>query len=152
MLIKETKTALGETNSRTRGNSTPRRTLLAETATGCEGDGVHAQDCLRRSRGCGHSRVLGACTQPVAAGRGRRAVGDRQGRSRRCTAAGRRLLGTAVALYGSQLPARYAQPARVVPRSQVRADAHFFAPAAGGCRLALTRTRICSLPWYSPAG
>src|ERR1700682_6034037 len=109
MLIKGTKVALEETNNRTRGNSKAARTLTARDGEGLRtGDGVHAQDSLRHSGGCDHCRVLGARAQPVASGGGRRAVGDRKVRSRRCAAAGRRLLGTAVALYGSQLPARYA--------------------------------------------
>src|SRR5579862_7228684 len=158
MVIKETKIALDETNSRTRGNpnaapnvSWHRRQRVAN------GDGVHAQDSLRHSRGRDHCRVPGSRAQPVASGRGRRAVGDRKIRSRRCAAAGRRLLGTAVALYGGLLPARYAQSPRGRPRSPLRAD-EYAAPAAGqaanrvsGC-LALARTRILQFAVVLPGG
>ena len=167
MVIKETKVGLAETNSRTRGNSNAapdvdrhRRQRVANRGRCPCSETVYAI-----SRGCDHCRVLRFRAQPVAPGRGWCAVGDRQGRSRRCAAAGRRLLGTAVALYGSQLPARYAQPAGHGPRSALCVDgrARRATPARGqasgrrecgqaGGRLALAHTRICSLPWYSPAG
>jgi hypothetical protein len=166
MVIKETKVGLAETNSRTRGNSNAAPDVIGTDGKGLRtGDGVYAQSCLRHHRGCDHCRVLRFRAQPVASGRGWCAVGERQGRSRRCAAAGRRLLGAAVALYGSQLPARYAQPAGHGPRSALCVDgrARRATPARGqasgrrecgqaGGRLALAHTRICSLPWYSPSG
>src|SRR5580704_18719534 len=166
MLIKETKIASDETNSRARGQPKRRADVSAVDGEGLQtGDGCHAENILRHSRGCDHSRVPGVRAQPVATGRGRCAVGDRQGRSRRCAADRRRLFGTAVALYGSLLPARYAQPDGHGPRSALCVDGHARRAAAArgqvrgrresgqaGGRLALAHTRICSLPWYSPAG
>src|ERR1700728_1185158 len=144
MLIKETKIASGETN--TRAEVQPKRRADVDVGRRqrvANGDGHHAENLLRHYRGCDHRRVFGVCAQFNAAGRGRRAVGNRKGRSRRYAAAGRRLLGTAVALYGSLLPARYAQSGGSGPRSQVRSDEPF-APPAGyiGCRLALARTPL----------
>src|ERR1700734_4076136 len=166
MLIKETKIASDDTNTRARGQPKRRVDVSAVDGEGLQtGDGCHAENILRHSRGCDHSRVFGVRAQSNATSRGRCAVGDRQGRSRRCAAPGRRLPGEAVALYGSQLPARYAQPARNGPRSALCVDGHArrASSAVGQARgrresgqagdgLALARTRICSLPWYSPAG
>ena len=162
MVIKETKIASVETNTEQEGNLNAAPTFASGDGEGLRNTGTGVM--LKTFYAIVAAAIIAACLvlapSSDAAGRGRCAVGDRQGRSRRCAAARRRLLGTAVALYGGQLPARYAQPARPGPRSALRSTGtptRQSACQAGRCSgqagwPRASAHRICSLPWYSPAG